>query len=126
MTRTMPFMFALAAGFILAGCGQQQAQLSFAKDISPLIKKNCSECHLPPDGDGYKKSAFSVESYETLMKGTKFGPVIVAGDAASSSLYRMVSGQVDKSIQMPHGKTSLPADQVALIGRWIDQGAKNN
>lgn len=126
-TRSTPLVLALAVGLTLVGCNQQQqAEISFAKDIFPIIKKNCSECHIPPNGDGFKKSAFSVESYDTLMKGTKFGPVLVPGNSESSSLYRMVSGQVDKSIQMPHGKTSLPADLVALIERWINQGAKNN
>ena len=60
------------------------------------------------------------------MKGTQYGPVIVAGDSASSTLYRLVAGKVDKSIQMPHGKEKLSSAEVATIENWIDQGAKNN
>lgn len=60
------------------------------------------------------------------MKGTKLGPVVVAGDPLSGNLYRMVSGKVDKSIQMPHGKNALENNEITTIEAWIQQGAANN
>ncbi|MBK1694154.1 hypothetical protein CKO09_05295 [Chromatium weissei] len=113
----------LPVAFLMTGCNEQT--VSFQKDIKPLLDTNCAECHLKA-GKGYEASGFFIESYETLMKGTKFGPVVVAGDPASSSLYRLVSGEVDKSIQMPHNKAPLSAEKIALIEHWIAQGAKNN
>ena len=59
------------------------------------------------------------------MKGTKYGPVVVAGDPLSSSLYRLVAGKVDPSIQMPHGKEALAPEEIVTIERWIEQGAKD-
>ena len=109
---------------LLAGC-HKTPEISYAKDVEPIIKKNCVECHLQ-GGKGFVASGFLVESYESLMKGTKFGPVIVPGDPLSSSLYRLVAGEVDKSIQMPHGKDPIPASQITTIENWIVQGAKNN
>jgi hypothetical protein len=58
------------------------------------------------------------------MKGTKFGPVIVPGSSVGSTLYRLVAGQADPSIRMPHGQAALPDEDVAMIAAWIDQGAK--
>ena len=114
----------IAVASIISGCGSEPP-VSFAAKIKPIIDEHCSECHLE-GGEGAKKSGFLVTSHESIMKGTNYGPVIVPGDALSSSLYRLVSGKVDRKIRMPHGKQSLPAADVASIEKWILQGAKNN
>jgi len=67
-----------------------------------------------------------VDSYEHVMRGTKYGPVIVPGSSTSSTLYRLIAGETDPSIRMPHGRAPLPESEVELIAAWIDQGAKNN
>nr|WP_246194786.1 c-type cytochrome domain-containing protein [Allochromatium palmeri] len=108
----------------LSGCNRS-SEVSFSQDVQPIISKHCAECHLP-NGQGHAASGFLVESYDSLMKGTKFGPVVVPGDAVSSSLYRLVAGEVDESIRMPHGKDPLPTAEIAVIEAWITQGAKNN
>jgi hypothetical protein len=99
--------------------------VSFTSDVKPLIDKYCTECHLP-GGAGVEASGFVTENYESLMKGTKFGPVVVAGDPLSSSFYRLISGKVDPSIRMPHGKEALSEAEVAIVENWIAQGAQNN
>lgn len=121
-------VFGLYGAFLLlAGYGPVNAAgpVSFAKNVYPLFQKHCVECHLP-NGQGHAVSGFSVESYETIMKGTKYGPVVVPGDALSSSLYRLLAGEVDPSIRMPHNKDPLPDSAIKLIESWIEQGAKNN
>ena len=110
---------------LLVGCGAQEATVSFQNDVQPLISKYCSECHVP-GGDGAVKSGFVIDTYASVMKGTKYGPVVVAGDPLSSSLYRLVAGKVDPSIQMPHGKEALAPEEIVTIERWIEQGAKDN
>ena len=112
---------------ILMGCEQapQEPQISFSKDIQPLVEKNCMECHTEGQ-DGALASGFKTDSYENIMKGTKYGPVIVPGNAVSSTFYRLIAGLVDPSIQMPHGKESIAKEDQAKIEKWIDQGAKNN
>lgn len=126
--------FPLSAGLslsvalaVLAGYSAiaQAGQVSFKNDIYPILRKHCVECHLP-NGQGHQASGFLVESYETVMKGTKYGPVVVPGDALSSSLYRLVAGEVDESIRMPHQKDPLPDRAIRLIELWIEQGAKDN
>jgi hypothetical protein len=109
---------------LLAGCGRQQ-NVSFKDDVKPILKNRCAECHMP-GGAGFKTSGFLIESYDSLMKGTKFGPVIVPGDSVSSSLFRLVAGEVDPSIRMPHKKEPITEQEIATIEGWIAQGAKNN
>ena len=118
-------ILAFVASVTLLGCNEeQQAQVSYKSDIKPLIDGYCAECHTG-NGKGTKASGFAVDSYESLMKGTKYGPVIVAGAPLSSTLYRLVSGKTDASIQMPHSRDSLKANEVRKIELWIEQGAKN-
>lgn len=115
-------------GAFLMGCEQApppEPQISFSNEIKPLIDANCTECHTS-GGDGAQASGFITTDYDSVMKGTKYGPVIVAGNAVSSSFYRLVAGLVDPSIQMPHGKEAISQDNIAKIEKWIDQGAKNN
>ena len=107
---------------LISGCSKE---VSYAKDIHPILNEHCMECHVK-DKEGYKKSGLSMESYTQLMKGTKFGPVIIKGDSISSTLSRLIAHKADKAINMPHDKKIIPADKIVLINTWIDQGAKNN
>ncbi|MCU0935712.1 MAG: hypothetical protein MUF66_06490 [Gammaproteobacteria bacterium] len=119
---------AVVAALSLTACGPQgggRQEISFKTHVQPIVNKYCAECHTA-GGVGIQKSGFAVDTYQSLMKGTKFGPVVVPGSAVSSSFYRLVSGDVDPSIRMPHGKDKLPAQDVKLVELWIDQGAKDN
>ena len=66
-------------------------------------------------------------SYEDLMKGTQFGPMIIGGDSAGSNLIVLMEGRADPSISMPHGSMSpVKKTDIEKIRLWVDQGAKNN
>ena len=116
----------------LAACGRNE--VSFAADVQPILEVACLECH-NESGEGSAMSGFSVASYESVMKGTALGPVVIAGSSVSSNLYRVVAGKTDPEIRMPphHDEawadgrgTPLADDEIAIIAAWIDQGARNN
>jgi cytochrome c553 len=113
---------ALAVAVLQTGCGEKA--LTYQADVKPIIDANCVSCHVP-GGAGYEKSGLRMDNYEGLMKGTKFGAVVVPGSSVGSTLYRLVSGKADPSIRMPHGQAALPDADIATIAAWIDQGAKN-
>jgi hypothetical protein len=100
-------------------------QISFAKDVMPIFRESCLSCH-DTGGQGTAASGFSVASYQSIMKGTKFGPVIKPGFSFSSTLQLLIEHKADDSINMPKGMPILPPKHIETIGRWIDQGAKNN
>ena len=91
--------------------------VTFARDIQPILEKNCASCH---SGD-LKLAELDLSNREAAMQGGEHGPVIVAGNAEKSKLYRMVAG-LDQPVMPMEGDALKPAE-VAAIKAWIDQGA---
>jgi mono/diheme cytochrome c family protein len=114
---------ALTVALLQTGCSGEKP-LTYQANIKPILDANCVSCHVP-GGAGFEKTGLRLDSYDALIKGTQFGPVVVPGSSVSSTLYRLVSGQADPSIRMPHGKSALPEADMSIIAAWIDQGAKN-
>lgn len=113
----------VSSALVLAACGEKE--ISYKADIQPILQQYCVECHAE-GGTGYEKSGLLLTSYESVMKGTRFGSIIKPGDALSSTLIMLVEGRADPSIKMPHGKESLPKEKIELLKQWVKQGAKNN
>lgn len=131
--RTHILSFIIIASIPVFGTGCSQ-QVSFNKDVKPILASSCLQCH-DGTGEGSSTSGFNVTDYDSLMEGTKFGPVVVAGDSVASTLYRLIDHKADPKIQMPphhevtlaEGRTEPLSDaQIDTIKMWIDQGAKNN
>jgi len=118
---------------LLVGVGCTR-QVSFSQDIKPMLSAKCLSCH-DGSGEGSAKSGFSVQTYDSLIMGTKLGKVIVPGDAVSSTLYLLIAHKASPEIHMPpHGGQSLAKGkgdpltegEIDTIKLWINQGAKNN
>lgn len=92
------------------------ADLTFEKDVRPVLKEHCFHCH---GEDGETKGGLDVRLTRFLLKGGKNGPVIVPGRAEASHLIELV-----KSGEMPKGKSKLKDTQIAVLEAWIAQGAK--
>jgi hypothetical protein len=120
-------MLAVAATALLAvSACERTPTVSYQKDVVPILDKHCKSCHVPGQ-PGYVVSGFELGSYDTLMKGTQFGPVVLPGDPLTSVLVMLIEGRVDPSLKMPHGDASTPSeDEILTIRRWVEQGAKNN
>ncbi len=126
----VPVLLALCVQ--ISACGRNE--ISFSADVQPILEIACLECH-NESGEGVAMSGFSVASYESVMKGTDLGPVVIAGSSISSNLYRVIAGKTDPEIRMPphheeawaDGRgTPLADDEIAIIAAWIDQGAADN
>ena len=100
-------------------------QMSFKEDIFPILKGRCIDCHRP-GGVGFDQSGLDLSTYEGVMKGTKFGPMIVPGDPDVSNLVRLLDWKASPELRMPHGKKKLSTCDRDAIKNWIRQGAKNN
>jgi len=109
----------------LLACKGEPA-VSFSQDVKPIIDQHCISCH-QPDGQGVIASGFDMSSYDGLMKGAQFGPMIIAGDVEGSNMLVLMEGRADPSISMPHGQSEpVPKQDIETIRHWIAQGAKNN
>jgi cytochrome c len=62
-----------------------QPQASFKEDVFPIFKGRCIECH-QPGGQGYEQSGLDLSTYQGVMKGSKFGPIVVPRDPDTSNL----------------------------------------
>lgn len=126
--RILPGSIAVAAlsFLVMAFPALALTEVSYKKDIRPIIDDYCLNCH-KPGGKGYKKSGLDMRTYKSLMKGTKFGAVIKPGDSYTSILVQAVEGRVHPSIKMPYGMNGgLAKDKIELLRKWVQQGARNN
>ncbi len=107
---------------------QEQLQIqkvTYADDVDPIIQNNCAGCHVAGQ-QGAEESGLLLDSYVSLMKGSRFGPVVDPGSAITSSLYILVSGNTTLTVTMPHGKDPLSAEDIETIRVWIEDGAVDN
>ncbi len=111
---------------ILLACGAASAaEVSFNRDIRPILSDRCFPCHGPDAANRKTKLRFDIESGAsiTLANGKH---AIVAGHPEQSEIVRRISSD-DKAVRMPPayaGKDKLTAREISLVRDWIAQGAK--
>lgn len=103
-----------------------KAGITYATDIKPIFDASCVKCH---SGDR-AKARLHMDTLEGVLKGTKDGKIVVAGDPGKSGLVKSVAHlNQDPMGWMPPmnnkaGIKPLTTNEVALIIGWIKQGAK--
>ena len=107
--------------FALAGLSATAADkpISYYNDILPVFKRSCTGCHHA----GKLKGQLDVTSYELLKKGGKHGPGFVVGKPKESILLDEISGDEPS---MPKEGDPLSKAEIAMIERWIVEGAKDD
>lgn len=92
------------------------AERFFDKRVAPILSKRCLGCH----NEELKNGGVSFLDRDSLLKGGRRGPAIVPGKPEASVLIDSLRG--DGGIQMPPGP-KLPAKEVAILTKWISDGA---
>ncbi|MFN8940715.1 MAG: PSD1 and planctomycete cytochrome C domain-containing protein [Acidobacteriota bacterium] len=95
-----------------------QTPVDFQRDVEPVLKRSCHGCH----GAAQQLGGLRLDARETTFRGGVSGPSVVAKSAKDSTLYQRIAGLGDQA-RMPMGGKPLPLDQIALIERWINEGA---
>jgi hypothetical protein len=96
----------------------EMPQVSFSKDVYPIIVSNCTESGCHTQGNR-RDSTFSFSNYNDVMSFGEINP----GNANKSRLYNALIGNGES--QMPKAG-ELPDNQILTIYLWIEQGAQNN
>ncbi len=118
--------FGLTALLLIAAWpAEATAQTSFKEDVFPIIELRCLECH-QPKGAGYERSGLDLRTYESLMKGTKYGSMITPGSWIESNLLAVIDHRTARQTWMPHNKKALSKCELLTFRHWIMQGARNN
>lgn len=120
-TRTTLILI-LAIGLLMAACNSFIGgnEISYNQDIRPIFNAKCLSCH-----GGVKKSGgFSLLFREDAMGEMESGKAaIVPGKHNESELYKRLVHH-DPEERMPQESEPLSPEQIKLVARWIDEGAK--
>lgn len=102
---------------VAARAAGADAVLTFEKDVRPIVKAHCTHCHgeeeKPEGGVDLRLRRFMDHK---LDDGT---PVVIAGKPAESGLVKVI-----KNGEMPKKGSQVSEKELAVIEKWIAQGAK--
>jgi WD40 repeat protein/mono/diheme cytochrome c family protein len=114
--RAIALLFALVSLPLNAA---DEKPVSFFNEVVPVFKKSCTGCHHP----GKLKGQLDLTTYDAAIKGGKNGALVKPGDAKTSMLMEEITGEEPS---MPKEGDPLSKDELALIEKWIAQGAKDD
>jgi hypothetical protein len=97
--------------------------IKFNRDIRPIFADTCYACHGPDKNK--RKQELRLDREASVFRNRKDVRPVVAGDLAESEIYaRIISDDPDEKMPPAESQRHLSARQIALIKKWIEQGAK--
>lgn len=90
--------------------------LTFEADVRPILKAHCFLCH---GEDEELQGNLDLRLVRSMAKGGDSGPAIEPGKPAESLVIERIEAG-----EMPPSKKKLPAGDLTVLRRWIEQGAK--
>jgi ankyrin repeat protein len=104
---------------LFARRAQAPAKVDFARDVQPILREHCVECH----GPSQQMRGLRLDRRRDAMPNRvgANGARIIPGKSLTSPVYQRLLGNA--GAQMPPG-APLPEGQIAVIKAWIDQGAE--
>ncbi|QDV53044.1 DUF1553 domain-containing protein [Gimesia fumaroli] len=112
-------VFILLVFVQIGWAAEKPAQVDFEKQIRPLLKQHCYDCH----SQDAEESGLRLDYGANILKGGDRGPAVIPGKSAESPLFLSLSGQ-GKIPRMPHEQEPLKPAEILLIQQWIDQGGQ--
>ncbi len=92
----------------------------FKKDIRPILKENCYECHSKESGK--EKAGYVFDDLETLKLDIQPKGIIVPGQPGESYFLEVMTMDASEKAHMPPKKTLSDRD-IAKVRDWIASGA---
>ncbi len=97
---------------------EEAKEVSYSRDIAPLLKEVCTDCHRPRR----KQSELNLTTVAGMLEGgEKLGPAIVPGNPDASPLIQYVRGELQP--QMPKDEYPLSDEELRELRMWIAAGA---
>ena len=93
-------------------------EVSFRRDIVPILTNSCVKCHSGAEPEG----ELDLTTKDGLLAGGVSGDAIITGQAEDSLVYQLAAGQDEDRI-MPANGPRLTEAQLALLKKWINSGA---
>ena len=114
-------LFGLAAAVLIAGAAHpaaaQDAEVTWSKDIAPILQRSCQQCHRPDGG-----APMSLITYEDTRPWARS---IKARTALRDKPDAMPPWYIEKNvgIQAYKGDISLSDEEITQVADWADNGA---
>jgi hypothetical protein len=101
----------------------EEAAVSFANDVFPIIERRCVKCHggLKEDGTLRIEEGLKMTSYEDILAGSWNGSVVEPEDVEGSFLVEQI-----ETGEMPKKEPDLLPAEIRVIKAWIEAGAPDN
>ena len=93
--------------------------VSFSRDVAPILVGECKGCHLDSDRP---RGNLNMNNFASILRGGDAGPMLVPGKSSESLLIKKLLGTGGGN-RMPPQRDPLKENQIALIKKWIDEGA---
>jgi hypothetical protein len=111
--------FICVSAFALVGLSGNAAPVDYVREVKPLLLERCYQCH----GASQQKGKLRLDTAASAVQGGESGPAFKRGRSTESLIVQAVKGIHPEISRMPYKKPPLCDAQIALIERWIDQGA---
>jgi hypothetical protein len=122
MKRLLLFLSTLAGATLHAA--QPQPQISFNRDVRPILSENCFACHgFDPK---HRQADLRLDTFAGATEDHDGIRGIVPGDLTQSAAWqRIISTDPDEVMPPPKShKPPLSPTQRSILKTWIEQGAK--
>ncbi len=110
----------LAPGGAGTAAEKPAGEISFRRDVAPILIARCQSCH----DAKVSKGGYRLDTFELLMRAdAKKGAAVSPGKPEASKLHQLLITP-DADDRMPQKADALPAAEIAVIKGWIAAGAK--
>jgi len=97
--------------------------VDFTQDILPILEENCIACH----NLAIAENKLSLEDLDSILKGGKTGPAVVAKDPDKSLIFQVAARAKEPHMPpLPNdvSATALTPKELGLLRLWITEGAQ--
>ncbi len=110
-------------GGLLAGVSPAAAEpIDFSRQVLPIFSDKCFKCHGPDEAN--RQADLRLDQEQSAKRTVDGKSAIVAGKSDASELVRRISSRDADEVMPPaDSNLKLTAEQIALVTRWIDEGA---
>jgi cytochrome c553 len=116
----MRTLLAAACATLVAGRAAAAPPVDFNRDVRPILSVQCYQCHGPDEKSRKAKLRLDVRDEAVAA-----GAIVPGKPDESEALTRICTDDADS--KMPPAAAKKPAitpDQIALLKRWVAEGAK--
>jgi hypothetical protein len=116
-------LLACGAGAAVARGAEGPVRVEYNRDVRPILSDRCFPCHDPDIA--HREAGLRLDRRDEAVAARDGERAIVPGDPEESEVVFRITAEDDVARMPPHDSgPALPAREVELLRRWIDQGAE--